>query len=385
MPRILPVIMCGGSGTRMWPESRESLPKQFLPLLGPRSTFQNTIAMLSDRDVFERPLILTNHDYRFLVAEQLAAIGAEAEIVIEPVRRDSAAAVAMAAELAALKAPDTVVAALAADHCVQNPAAFLAIAKVAATAAAQGRLVTLGVKPDHPATGYGYIRAGSALEQAKGAFEVQAFVEKPDEPAAKRLIAEGCLWNSGNFFFRADAMQAEIARFEPAIADAAARAVALSKIDLQFRVLDEAALSEGAQEVHRLRRHGAHQARRRGAGGHGLVGRRLLAFGAGTVASRRRRQRHLRAWAGARRAQHADPLAGPSDRRRRPRRRHRGDDGRRRAGAGLQARRQGQGARRAPEEGRAARGAGAQARLPSLGLLSEHRQRRPLPGETHRR
>src|ERR1700712_3919449 len=106
MTKILAVIMCGGSGTRMWPESRESLPKQFLPLLGPRSTFQNTLLMLEEADIFDRPIILTNHDYRFLVAEQLAQIGVQAEIVIEPVRRDSAAAVAVAAELASLRSPD---------------------------------------------------------------------------------------------------------------------------------------------------------------------------------------------------------------------------------------------------------------------------------------
>ncbi len=248
MTKILPVIMCGGSGTRMWPESRESLPKQFLPLLGPRSTFQNTVAMLADRELFERPLILTNHDYRFLVAEQLAAIGAEAEIVIEPIRRDSAAAVAMAAELAALRGPETIVAALAADHSVRKPAEFLALCPKAARAAALGRIVTLGVKPDHPATGYGYIDVGAPIAAAPGVFEVRAFAEKPNEATAKSHIAAGCLWNSGNFFFRADIMRAEIARFEPAIAEAAAKAVAQSKTDLQFRVLDEAALASSPKK-----------------------------------------------------------------------------------------------------------------------------------------
>jgi mannose-1-phosphate guanylyltransferase/mannose-6-phosphate isomerase len=248
MAKILPVIMCGGSGTRMWPESRESLPKQFLPLLGPRSTFQNTVAMLASSDAFERPVILTNHDYRFLVAEQLAAIGALAEIVIEPIRRDSAAAVAMASELAALMGPDTILAALAADHAVQDPQKFLNLCPGAARAAAAGRIVTLGIKPTHPATGYGYIRVGAAIAGSPDAFEVAAFVEKPDEETAKRYIAEGYLWNSGNFIFRADVMKAEIARFEPAVADAAARAVALSKTDLQFRVLDEAALASAPKK-----------------------------------------------------------------------------------------------------------------------------------------
>lgn len=248
MAKILPVIMCGGSGTRMWPESRESLPKQFLPLLGPRSTFQNTVAMLADPDLFERPIILTNHDYRFLVAEQLAAIGAQAEIVIEPVRRDSGAAVAVAAELASRLGPTTILAALAADHAVREPAKFLALCPAAARAAEAGRIVTLGVKPDHPTTGYGYIRPGAAISDAPGAFEVAAFVEKPDEAKAAAYIAEGCLWNSGNFIFRADVMKGEIAQFEPVIAAAAARAVSDSSIDLQFRVLDEAALSSAPRK-----------------------------------------------------------------------------------------------------------------------------------------
>jgi mannose-1-phosphate guanylyltransferase/mannose-6-phosphate isomerase len=248
MTKILPVIMCGGSGTRMWPESRESLPKQFLPLLGPRSTFQTTVAMLGESDAFERCVILTNHDYRFLVAEQLAAIGAQAEIVIEPVRRDSAAAVAVAAELASRKGPGVILAALAADHAITDPVKFLALCAEAGHAASAGRIVTLGIKPTSPATGYGYIRVGAPIAEAPGAFEVAAFVEKPNEETARRYIAEGCLWNSGNFIFSADVMKAEISQFEPAIGDAAARAVAESKIDLQFRVLDEAALSSSPRK-----------------------------------------------------------------------------------------------------------------------------------------
>jgi mannose-1-phosphate guanylyltransferase/mannose-6-phosphate isomerase len=248
MAKILPVIMCGGSGTRMWPESRESLPKQFLPLLGPLSTFQTTVKTLMRGEAFDRPLVLTNHDYRFLVAEQLAAIGAQAEIVIEPVRRDSAAAVAVAAEIAASKGPGVVVAVLAADHSIAAPDRFLSLCSVAARAAEAGKIVTLGVKPTHPATGYGYIRPGAPVAGAEGNFDVAAFVEKPDEATAKRHIADGYLWNSGNFIFAADTMKAEIAAFEPAIAKAAAEAVAGSAIDLQFRVLDEGAFASSPKK-----------------------------------------------------------------------------------------------------------------------------------------
>ncbi len=248
MAKILPVIMCGGSGTRMWPESRESLPKQFLPLLGPLSTFQTTVKMLEMGDTFERPVILTNHDYRFLVAEQLAAIGSQAEIVIEPVRRDSAAAVAVAAELAARGGAGVVVAVLAADHAITDPGEFVALCAKAARAAEAGKIVTLGIKPTQPATGYGYIRPGAPVAGAEEAFEVAAFVEKPNEATAKKYIAEGYLWNSGNFIFGADVMKAEIAAFEPAIAKAASDAVAASKIDLQFRVLDEKAFASSPKK-----------------------------------------------------------------------------------------------------------------------------------------
>ena len=138
MSKILPVIMCGGSGTRMWPESRESLPKQFIPLFGTHSTFQDTVMTFADANVFERPLVLTNIDYRFLVAEQLAQVGVAAEIVLEPVRRDSAAAVAIAAEIARRRSPETVVAVLAADHSVRDRKRFAELCRQAGEAAASG-------------------------------------------------------------------------------------------------------------------------------------------------------------------------------------------------------------------------------------------------------
>ncbi len=135
--KILPVIMCGGAGTRVWPESRESLPKQFISLIGPHSTFQMVVEMLAD-GVFETPIVVSNHDYRFLVGEQLQRIKREARIVLEPIRRDSGPAVAIAAELAAQSGPDTIVAVLAADHVVRDGAGFVALCKTAAEAAALG-------------------------------------------------------------------------------------------------------------------------------------------------------------------------------------------------------------------------------------------------------
>ena len=205
MQKILPIIMCGGSGTRMWPESRESLPKQFIPLLDPLSTFQRTVLSLAAAN-FERPVILTNVEYRFLVAEQLAQIGMEAEIVLEPMRRDSATAVGIAAELALQRGPQTVVGIFAADHVVRKPEAFVELCAEAAVAAADGYIVTLGIRPDHPATGYGYIHPGEDLGDSTSARRVAAFIEKPTEAKARVYMAEGYLWNSGNFLFRADVL-----------------------------------------------------------------------------------------------------------------------------------------------------------------------------------
>ncbi|HLH49795.1 MAG TPA: mannose-1-phosphate guanylyltransferase/mannose-6-phosphate isomerase, partial [Roseiarcus sp.] len=238
MTRLIPVIMCGGSGTRVWPESRESMPKQFIPLIGETSTFQAIVRILSDRAIFDEPIVLTNIDYRFRVAEQLQEIGAKGTIVLEPMRRDSGPAVAVAAVLASRAAPDSVVAVLAADHVFGDGAAFAALCREAADAAAQGAIVTFGVKPDYPATGYGYIRPGEKLD-AKGTLrKVAAFVEKPDAATAERFVADGYLWNSGNFVFRADVMLEELKRFEPDMASAAEEAVERAREDLDFLVLD---------------------------------------------------------------------------------------------------------------------------------------------------
>jgi mannose-1-phosphate guanylyltransferase/mannose-6-phosphate isomerase len=241
--KILPVIMCGGTGTRVWPESRESLPKQFIPLIGSSSTFQMTVENLAD-PIFEKPIIISNRDYRFLAAEQLQLIGRSAQIILEPVRRDSGPAVAVAAELAARLDPETIVAVLAADHVVQDRAGFVALCKEAAEAAAAGFIVTLGIKPREPATGYGYIKTGKAIFPEASVLKVEGFVEKPDAATAKRYVEENYLWNSGNFFFRADTMQAELGQFEPRILDAAAEALRKAKSDLNFIVLDTAAFSE---------------------------------------------------------------------------------------------------------------------------------------------
>jgi mannose-1-phosphate guanylyltransferase/mannose-6-phosphate isomerase len=241
MRQIVPVIMCGGSGTRVWPESRESLPKQFIPLIGPKSTFQMLLDILRRDEVFAAPIVITNKEYRFRVAEQLEQVGASAEIVLEPVRRDSGAAVAVAAELSVRRSPATIVALLAADHLIEAADEFVRLCKVAGDAAAAGAIVTFGIKPSHAETGYGYIRPAEPLANSPGVLKVGAFVEKPDAATAQAYLDEGYLWNSGNFVFRADVMRDEIARYEPAMAEAARDAVEKARRDLGFLLLDEAA------------------------------------------------------------------------------------------------------------------------------------------------
>src|SRR5262245_34496194 len=186
---IVPVLMCGGAGTRLWPVSRESMPKQFVPLIGPRSTFQQVIERVSDPVLFGRPIVITNADFRFIVAEQLRECGLGADIVLEPARRDSGPAVAAAAALAATRDPQALVLVLAADNIFRKPEEFLATCREAATIAAAGHIVTFGIKPTRPATNYGYIRPGRKLNGGT-ALAVDAFVEKPDAAKAATYVAD---------------------------------------------------------------------------------------------------------------------------------------------------------------------------------------------------
>jgi mannose-1-phosphate guanylyltransferase / mannose-6-phosphate isomerase len=231
--RIVPVIMCGGAGTRLWPVSRESMPKQFVSLVGPESTFQQVLARISDPELFARPIVITNAEFRFVVAEQLRERGIAADIVLEPMRRDSGPAVAVSAVLAAQRDREALVLVLAADHVVRKPDQFREACRSAAAAAAEGRIVTFGIEPTHPATHYGYIRPGKKLNGAS-VHAVEAFVEKPDAATAAGYVADRYLWNSGNFLFHAATMLGEIERFEPAMAEAAKAAVGGLTRDLDF-------------------------------------------------------------------------------------------------------------------------------------------------------
>src|SRR4030088_3377323 len=201
---ITPLIMCGGAGTRLWPASREVRPKQFLPLFGVRSTFQDTILRVSDATLFARPIVITNTAYRFMVLEQLAEIGIEADVLLEPMRRDSGPAISAGAAFAQMRDKEAIVLALAADHVVRDTSAFVAACRHGLVAAEAGNIVTFGVKPERPATEYGYIRPGEPIAGKVRA--VAKFVEKPDPATAADYIKAGYFWNSGNFMFRASVL-----------------------------------------------------------------------------------------------------------------------------------------------------------------------------------
>jgi mannose-1-phosphate guanylyltransferase / mannose-6-phosphate isomerase len=244
---IVPVLLAGGAGTRLWPVSRDALPKQFLPLVGTLSTYQQALQRVAERTAFAEPIVMTGGQFHFFARHQAEKCGLEATIVIEPLRRDSAAAIAAATVLAMKQDADAVVLTLAADHVMLDPELFVQACQAGREAADAGHIVTFGIKPTQPKTSYGYILRGKALGP-KDAYKVKKFVEKPDAATAGRYIAQGYLWNSGNFLFRADVLLAELRRFEPTLVEAVEAAVATATTDLGFLRLDPDAFARAPQK-----------------------------------------------------------------------------------------------------------------------------------------
>ena len=239
-PNIHPVILSGGSGSRLWPMSRAHYPKQLLPLVGSSTMLQATARRVSDSAHYAPPLIIANNDHRFIVAEQLQMVGIEPRaIVLEPVGRNTAPAAAIAALALVEDTPDAIMALLASDHVVADEAAFTTAMQTAARAASAGALVTFGVKPDRPETGYGYIRQGDTLDGGTVVRRVAEFVEKPDRETAEAYLRSGdYLWNSGMFVLGAQSYLDELERLAPAMMAACRDAYAASFADLDFLRLD---------------------------------------------------------------------------------------------------------------------------------------------------
>ncbi|MFC6634539.1 mannose-1-phosphate guanylyltransferase/mannose-6-phosphate isomerase [Microbulbifer taiwanensis] len=245
---MIPVILCGGTGSRLWPLSREAYPKQFLPLAGSETMLQATALRLDGLEGVQAPILVCNEAHRFAAAEQLQEIGRAAQsILLEPCARNTAPAIALAALAALESGEDPLLVVLPADHAVADVAAFLAAVSAAAELAAQGNLVTFGIVPTRAETGYGYIRRGEKMDE--GAWKVAEFVEKPDAATAESYLAGGDhSWNSGMFLFRASRYIEELGQHRPDILDACRAAHAGAARDLDFTRVNAEAFAACADE-----------------------------------------------------------------------------------------------------------------------------------------
>lgn len=242
---IQPVILSGGSGTRLWPLSREQMPKQFLRLTSCQSLLQQTLARLAGLDA-QPPMLMGHHAHRFLMAEQLRESGLQGTLVLEPEGRNTAPAIACAALLARQAGEDPLLLVLPADHVIGNVAAFTHSVACAEPLAAQGYLVTFGVVPSYPETGYGYIACGRPLG---GGHEIASFIEKPNAERAQHLLEVGnTLWNSGMFLLQASTYLSQLERLQPAMLAACQQAVNEAHRDLDFLRLGEDAFCSSPAE-----------------------------------------------------------------------------------------------------------------------------------------
>ena len=223
---IVPVILSGGSGTRLWPMSTAQRPKQFLPLVGAQSLFHTTLDRVSDRQNYYPPVVVANAMHRELCAEELAAHSG-ARLILEPCARNTAAAIIMAAEfINRAYGPEQIMLVMPSDHLIGDVASFHRAVELGVSAATSGRLVTFGITPTGPETGYGYLEAGPQLSSTSGVFEVATFIEKPQLEAAKQMVAaDRFYWNGGIFMFQAGEFLEEASRHAPEIVAASTQAI----------------------------------------------------------------------------------------------------------------------------------------------------------------
>lgn len=235
---LTPLILSGGSGTRLWPVSRRNLPKQFLSLAGSGTLFEQTVRRTRELPGVTAPIVVASEDHRFLAAEQLMEAGAEGvTIILEPMARNTAPAIALGALHAVERDPEAVLLVLPADHLIGDTANFVDAVTRALPTAVAGWLVTFGIRPDRPETGFGYIRRGEELPE--GGFRVERFVEKPDLPTAQSYLEDGSYdWNSGMFLFKAARYLEELAEHAPGMLAAVRAAHAAAKADLDFVRID---------------------------------------------------------------------------------------------------------------------------------------------------
>ena len=244
MALIYPVILCGGAGTRLWPLSRRSMPKQFLNLTGRDSLFQQAVLRVSGPD-FAAPLVITANDYRFIAAQQLADIGiTPIAVMLEPSPKNTAPAIVAAAERLYDIDPDTIMLAVPSDHYIPDSTAFSKRVAAARASAEAGDVVTFGIQPDRPETGYGYIEIGQKLSEVDG-FTVAGFHEKPDETSAQKMIEQGgYLWNSGIFLMKCEIVLKLAEQHVPNMLRSVTQSVKQGKLDLDFLRLDEVSWAE---------------------------------------------------------------------------------------------------------------------------------------------
>jgi mannose-1-phosphate guanylyltransferase/mannose-6-phosphate isomerase len=239
---IVPVILSGGEGKRLWPMSSSARPKQFLRLTGEESLLQQTVRRVDDPAMFAPPIIVGGATQRFLIAEQLRAADLSAHrIVLEPMGRNTGPALAAGALLAAQADPDALILSVHADAAIPDAEAFRATVAKGESAAREGRVVLFGARPTFASTGYGYIEPGSLIED--GVWTVTRFLEKPSAPDAEALLQRGCLWNTGIFLMRAASLVAEFEAHEPAVLEAVRRALDLAVVDKDFLRLDPEAFA----------------------------------------------------------------------------------------------------------------------------------------------